>query len=158
MLQPRSIMSTGVIGLGNPLRRDDGVVMVLFDRLRSQGLPQGVELVDLGDGGFRMFHVLDDFERVVVVDAVQFGGDPGDSTVFTPEEVRSTREHRSSHDTNLLELLDMAAEFGIRPDPLVIFAIQPRDVSMGEELSPALRDRVPFLTADLEETIKELRV
>lgn len=156
MTTPGDTVQTGIIGLGNPLRGDDGVVMVLLDRLRERGVPDDVELVDLGDGGFRLLYTLEAFDSAVVVDAVTFGGDPGEHTVFTPEEVRSLGDHRSAHDANLLQLLEASAERSVHPDSLKVFAIQPADVSMGEGLSEPLEAQVPELVAALEDTIASL--
>lgn len=147
---------TGVVGLGNPLRRDDGVVMVLLESLRERGIPAGVELVDLGDGGFRLLYTLEEFERALVVDAVEFGGEPGEHAVFTPEEVRSMGDHRSAHDANLVQLLEASAERSDHPDSLRVFAIQPADQSMGEGLSDALEAQVPQLVEALEDRIASL--
>lgn len=149
-------MSTVVIALGNPLRGDDGIGNVLLNRLRERGLPADVELRDLGDGGFDVLHALADADRAVIVDAVRFGGEPGECVVFEPGEVAAIVESRGSHDSDLFELLELAAAREEAPERVVIFGVQPGDVREGEQLSDPLRAALPDLTDALVETVDDL--
>ncbi|MFW5905883.1 MAG: hydrogenase maturation protease [archaeon] len=73
-----------VVALGNPYRRDDGVGPALLEELAQRDLPD-VDLLDLGDATFELVHVLAAHDVVVIVDAVNFGGDPGEIAVFDPD-------------------------------------------------------------------------
>jgi len=149
-------MSTAVIALGNPLRGDDGIGPVLLERLRERDLSTGVELRDLGDGGFDLLHALSDADRTVIVDAVRFGGDPGEYAVFEPNDVAAVHESRGSHDSDLFELLELAAARGESPERVVLFGVQPGDVRDGEQLSASLRAVLPELADALAETVRGL--
>jgi hydrogenase maturation protease len=149
-------MRRGVIGLGNPLRGDDGIVMVLFDHLRERDLPADVDLQELGDAGFTLVHALADFDRVLVVDAVHFGGDPGDHAVFTPADVASVQSSGGSHDSDVFELVDLADQIDERPERVVIFGIQPAETGFSEGLSDPLQAAVPTLADALVDAIESL--
>ena len=149
-------MSAVVIALGNPLRGDDGIGPVLLERLRERNLPTAVELRDLGDGGFDVLHALSDADRAVIVDAVRFGGDPGEYAVFEPNDVATVHESRGSHDSDLFELLELAAAREEAPEQVVLFGVQPGDMRDGERLSDSLRVALPELTDALAESVHGL--
>ena len=158
----REAVRSGVIGLGNPLRGDDGVVPELFGRLRA---PDGgsdstdlddITLLEFGDANFRLVHALSDFDRVLIVDAVRFGGEPGDHVVFSPEEVVSRADHGGSHDSDLLELVELARYLNEASATVRIFGIQPGPMEMGPGLSDPLESRLPELLEALEDAIYEL--
>lgn len=146
----------GVIGLGNPFRGDDGVVFELFDRIEPRFEGLDVTFVDVGDGNLRLLHVIGGFDRVLVVDAVRFGGDPGDHVVFDPAEATSRRSHESSHDADLFALLELAEEMGIAPERVLVFGIEPERTEMGAGLSEPVARRLPALCEALADSVKRL--
>lgn len=148
--------SRGVIGLGNPLRGDDGVVPALFARLRDGDMPEDADLLEFGDASLRLVHALESFDRVLVVDAMRFGGEPGEYVVCTPDEVVSRTASGVSHDPDLLEVVALARELGDGPDRLRIFGIEPGPMAMGPGLSAALEARLPALESALAEAIEQL--
>ncbi|QSG10306.1 hydrogenase maturation protease [Halapricum desulfuricans] len=143
-----------VIALGNPFRMDDGVGPMLLDRLGDRELPD-VELVDLGDPGFRLIHVLGDYSSVVIVDAVDFGAEPGTFEVFDPADTGTTPAERSSHRTDVFELLEVAdAVEG--PTTVRVFGVQPESVDFGDELTDEVAAALPPATDALVEAIEGL--
>ena len=152
----QSSVRRGVIGLGNPLRGDDGVVPELFERLRTSDREFDAEFLEFGDANFRMLHALADFDRVLVVDAVRYGGEPGEHVEFTPEEVVSKTDSGGSHDSDLLELVELADRMGESADEVRIFGIQPASMEMGDGLSDPMEARLTELVAALEDSVKKL--
>jgi len=143
-----------VIALGNPFRADDGVGPTLLDRLGDRELPD-VELVDLGDPGFRLIHVLADYSSVVIVDAVDFGAEPGTFEVFDPAETETTRTDRSSHKTDVFELLEVTDAVGSQTT-VRVFGVQPKSVDFGNELTDEVSAALSPATDALVETIRTL--
>ena len=66
-----------VVCIGNDLVADDGAGMAVHAGLEESRLPAGTRLCYLGLGGIDLLEELDGEERLVVVDAVQFGSAPG---------------------------------------------------------------------------------
>ena len=143
-----------VIALGNPFRRDDGVGPILLDRLRDRELP-GTELVELGDPGFRLIHVLADYSSVVVVDAVDFGAEPGTFETFDPAETETIQEERSSHKTDVFELLAVS-DVVEDPTTVRVFGVQPKSVDFGDELTDEVAAVLSPATDALVETVRAL--
>lgn len=145
-----------VIGLGNPLRGDDGVVPVLFEDLRSTNLDASVTLLEFQDVNLRLFHALEEFDQVLLVDAVNFGGDPGDHVLFSPEQARTVGVQGGSHDLNPLKLVDLADRLDEDTATIRIFGIQPATMEPGTGLSERLGSRFPELKTSLRNAINDL--
>ena len=83
---------TLILGVGNPLRRDDGigpaVIQLLAENRDGYQIPSDIELVDGGTDGLGLIEYLKDYKKVVIIDAVETGLAPGTISVFTPEEAR----------------------------------------------------------------------
>ncbi|MBN1179661.1 MAG: hydrogenase maturation protease [Anaerolineae bacterium] len=136
-----------ILGLGNPLRGDDGVGPQIVDLLNRQALPPGVTALDGGAGGIGLLHTLEGWERVVVVDAADVGRAPGEVVRFTPERVRLAEQAEgvSIHAAGLADALAMARALDRPLPPMVIFGVQPERIGWGEGLSPAVAAALPDL-------------
>lgn len=147
----------GVIGLGNPLNKDDGIGILLIQKLQEKDLPPEVNLFDAGTSGTKILHILKDLERAILVDAVHLGKNPGEFLFFRPHEVKSLRKSKGTHDTDIMEVLKISDRLEEKPAEILIMGIQPADTSIGEELSPDLEKKLPELVENLYEEIKEFK-
>ena len=147
--------ATLVIGLGNPLRGDDGVGPRVVEELSRRELPEGVTALDEGAGGFDLLQVLEGWQRVVLVDAADIGRESGQFVRFTPDQARfaETTDSFSPHHAGLGEVLVLADILGQTLPEMTIFAVQPAEIGWREGLSPAVEAALPALTdAVLEES------
>lgn len=79
--------TTGLIGIGNPFMGDDGIGPLLIERLRASGvLDDQIRLIDGGTGGMSVVHELALLDAAVIVDAGDFGGQPGDYRIFSVQK------------------------------------------------------------------------
>lgn len=150
----------GVIGIGNPLRRDDGIGIILLEKLREnkEAFPDTIEFVDGGTGGMNLLHDLSRFDKILFIDAVRFGGKAGESKLFSYHEVISTKQPMtlSTHGDDLLAIIKLSEELGEKPHSISFFGIQPNDTSVGTTLSPELAQNIDVLVTTLTQTIKRL--
>lgn len=146
----------GIIGLGNPLKGDDGIGILLVKEIEEKSIPSNVRVFDAGTGGMKILHLLSDLEKVIIVDAIHFGGKPGESVFFEPDEVNSLSQSKSTHDTNFLDVLKISQRLEEEPEEVVIMGIEPKDVSLNESLSPELERKKPDLTEKLYERVKDM--
>ena len=108
------MMSVLVLGLGNPLRGDDGIGSRLVEELAHRGLPEDVTALDGGTGGLDLLHVLEGWKRAVIVDAADVGQEPGRFVRFTLDEARLAQatDSFSLHQAGLSEALALAEALG----------------------------------------------
>jgi hydrogenase maturation protease len=138
---------TLILGLGNPLRRDDGLGPRIVAELERLELPQSVSAIDGGIGGLGLLHYLEEWERVLVVDVAELGLQPGRYVRFTPREarLRETGAGFSVHDAGLGQAIDLGMALGRQLAEIVIYGLQPATMDWGQGLSPAVEAAVPDL-------------
>jgi hydrogenase maturation protease len=138
---------TLIIGLGNPLRGDDGVGITVARALAERMLPAGVEVVDGGTQGLGLVNVMEGRRRVILVDAANIGRAPGRFVRFALDEARLRGDDQplSVHAAGLREALLLAQALGTLPDQVVIFGIQPASVDWDDALSPEIEAALPAL-------------
>lgn len=146
---------TVVAGFGNLLMGDDGVGIHVVQALAARGLPEGVEVVDGGVASLEVLGSLLDAGRLIIVDALTGGGEPGAVYRLTPADLGPVpaKAGFSLHEFSLPQSLALLAETAVLP-PIVIYGVEPASLAMGLELSPsaagAARRVVEFIMADLE--------
>lgn len=144
-----------VIGLGNTLLRDEGVGVKCVEYLRDKGLGDGIKLVEGATLGFDMLDEIEGFEKVLIVDAVDMGKEPGHIASFDAERVLSLpcSGKFSLHEIGLVEIIQVAKRIGYDFSNVRIVGIQPYEVSRGDGLSDAIEEKLPALA---ERVLKEI--
>lgn len=146
-----------ILGLGNPLRGDDGVGPRVVAELCRQGLPEGVEAVDGGTSGLDLLYLLEGWDRVIIVDAAILGRNPGEFLRFTPEDVHLVGNlvSLSSHSAGLADTLALARALGQTLPEIIIYGIQPEQMDWEEGLSPAVEASLPRLVKEIRKQVMD---
>lgn len=132
-----------VLGIGNILLRDDGVGIRVIETLQSMRVPDGVELLDGGTAGADLLDLICHRRKLIVIDAMDADEPPGTIRRMSPDDLTGpTSPGLSLHHLGLLETLAMAAHLNAAPHEVIIFGIQPADVTTGLELSPVAANAV----------------
>lgn len=79
-----------IVGVGNRMRADDAFGPLAIDRLKeSMDLPQDWLLLDAGEVPENALGLVDKEkpDRVLLIDACDWGGQPGEVRFFTSEEI-----------------------------------------------------------------------
>lgn len=149
-----------VIGIGNPLRKDDGIGIILLQRIRQykKNLPGIIDYIDGGTGGLNLLHVLARYDFALLIDAVDFKGRPGDSRFVSLEELRNQKRpvSFSTHETDFLNVIRLSEGLDELPQEVFVFAVQPKDVSFGPTLSEEIVQKLDTLTLMLRNKIQSL--
>ena len=125
------------IGVGNVLRRDDGVGVRAAEVMANLSLPPNVEVFDGGTLGLETASIIEHRHLVVVADAIDARAEPGAVFKLTPEELLPyLNMELSLHDSHFLNALDETRLRGTAPHKVVVLAVQVGDVSFGLGLSP----------------------
>ena len=143
-------MGRFVLGIGNVLLKDEGIGCHVVHALDGLSLPD-VETIDGGTCP-DVLELVEDADKLVIVDAVRGGGMPGQIYRFRPEEVElEWKPFLSLHDMSLIDSLKlMQLRHGI--GETVIIGVEPKELNWGLELSPNLQEKMPqIIDAVLEE-------
>jgi hydrogenase 3 maturation protease len=133
-----------ILGFGNRLWRDDGVGSYIAEAL------QDCPGLDAVDGGFVPENHLEivaakNPDSILMIDAADFGGEPGEVRLLQPGDVALTGISTHAGSPQMLGKY-LEARTGAR---VALLAIQPKDTSEGDELSPEV-------SATLKELLEKL--
>jgi hydrogenase maturation protease len=147
---------TLIIGLGNTLRKDDGIGPRVVQDLANHDLPKDVEIIDGGTRGLELVTLLEGRQRVIVIDAAEIGKKPGEIERFSLGEARLLDAGRqiSVHSAGLGDALLLADALGVLPQAVVIYGIQPASLDWDPELSPELEQVIPRVVESILDELK----
>jgi len=140
-----------IVGVGNPLARDEGLGPAALARLEAEGVPPGALCFDAGTDFLASMPDWADADRLIVIDAMRAGGAPGTVYRMPLEEVEARAKaeglHLSGHDLGLVGAVRLARVTGQRIPPTVVFGVEPAEVALGEGLSDAVAAALDRLTS-----------
>lgn len=136
-----------IMGIGNRHWHDDGVGSYIAEALEDH------HDLDVVDAGFVPENHLEEValrhpDSILMVDATDFGGEPGQVRLIYPEKVAYSGV--STHAGSLRMLAEYMHER--THAPVALLAIQPGDTSAGESLSPAVSETFRDLLENLPAT------
>jgi len=142
-----------IVGVGNLLLRDEGVGIHVAKALQALDLPQSVEIIDGGTAPDLLAYV-EPGDKLIIIDAVKAGGEPGAVYRFTPEDL-NPQENRllSLHELSVIDSLQMMRLGGNEPAETIIIGIEPQEIELGTELTPALQRKIPVIVQTVLEEI-----
>ena len=138
--------------VGNVLRRDDGFGYAVAERLTD--LPDGVEVHETGIGGIALLQeLLAGCGGLIIVDAVQRGGEPG--TLFEIEpDVGEPSSVPDMHLANPDQVLAMARRMDCLPERVLLVGCEPQDADgLGQGLSPVVERAVGVAVVRITDTV-----
>lgn len=144
-----------VLGVGNILLKDEGAGVKAIEELKKLDMPANVELVDGGTLGLDLLPIIEKADRLIIIDVVKAGSEPGTIFRFSPGDIETPKEpgRMSLHQVTLLEVLSMAEMLGNKRPHTVILGIEPKEIDWGGELSAEVGKRLPDL---IELAIEEI--
>ncbi|SDJ43076.1 hydrogenase maturation protease [Aliiruegeria lutimaris] len=137
------------VGIGNPLRRDDGVGPWVAQRLNQTGLRARIWQAD----GAGLIDLFDTEAALVLIDATRSGAPPGTLTRFDAMATPLPRPlfHNSTHEFGLAEVVEIARRLGRLPARLEVIGIEGADFTPGKGLSTTVRETARRLVSALRE-------
>jgi len=129
-----------LIGVGNPLRGDDGLGPVLVQELQGR---VGATLIDAGDVPENYLGVVASAgpDVVVIVDAAELGASPGDLALMEVDELDGTS--LSTHNASLRLFVQVLLS-EVQADVFVL-GVQPASTGFGAPISPMVGATIDLL-------------
>lgn len=148
---------TAVIGLGNTLRRDDGIGIVVLESLLRLYKRDEVDYLNFGIASFDLVYRLEKYDTALLIDAIDGSFEPATLKIFEPKNIDFPLKPRvtSSHELNLTHLIHLCSTFAAKTK-VYIAGIQINDVSYQEGLSEALKAKQESLTREIDAFIASL--
>jgi hydrogenase maturation protease len=153
-------MTTLVVGLGNPLRGDDGIGPLVAEAFARSLPPDAeVEVDEVPEGGLRLMERLVGHDAAILVDALRSGEHPVGSVLRLEVDDLPTRHAASSHDLSLAAAIDLARSIGLQvPARPMIVAVEVAKVAeFSAECTPKVQGAVPAAVAAVHDCLRRLR-
>lgn len=151
-------MKALIIGVGSPIRGDDGVGIEIARRCGELFFRnEAVRTVEIGTGGLSLLDLVSGYDRVILLDAVISGSPTGTVQVFTEAELPGTVHLGAGHEADLATTLALGRKLAAQPLPrhVHIVAVEVRDITdFSEKLSPEVEAAVPEAVAAVEKLLK----
>ena len=139
-------MGTLVLGLGNLVHGDDGLGVHAIERLQKDPrVPPDVVLMDGGTQGLSLIPHIAGFRRVLVIDAIDAGRDPGTLIRLEGEAVHKLPGKPSVHQLGFADLMIALKLLDESPGEVVVIGAQPQSTEWSAELTAPLRDSLDEL-------------
>ena len=95
-----------VMGVGNYLMGDEGIGVHIANRLEKIDLPEYLDVVDGGTGGFLLMNYFDEYPNIIFVDATMDGKPPGTVSILEPKFASDFPSALSVHDVGLKDMIE----------------------------------------------------
>jgi len=152
--------------IGNIFLGDDGFGVEVAQRLvnrKTKKYPEGVQVVDFGIRGIDLaYTLLDEYDTLVLVDAVSRGGPPGtlyliepDLTGIDPEKgVVAGRAAMDAHSMDPVKVLAFARTLGARPIHTLLVGCEPVLFNESEDYAEMQMGLSEPVKAAIDEAVK----
>ena len=142
-----------ILGVGNLLLRDEGVGVHAAVNLQEFPLPDHIEVVEGGTDGFKLFHIIMEADRLIVVDCVKGGDEPGSIYRFDIDDYDHFPDiyKTSVHQISIEEVITLSGTMRTPPRTTVV-GVEPDELFMSMELSETVRSKLPKVLEIVLET------
>lgn len=142
------------MGVGNLLLKDEGVGIHVIRTLEKEELPPNVSLMDGGTGGLHLISWIQDYNRIIMVDATLDHNPPGTIRLIRPRYATDFPPLMSAHEIGLRDMIEAMILTEKLPD-IQLIVVSAEDISeVGMELTPAVEAAVPEVVEMVKQIIQ----
>ena len=144
-----------VIGVGNDFRRDDGAGRIVARKVKATAGSE-VRVMEASGEGAALMEAWRGAECALIIDASQSGAAPGAIRRLDARAQTIPREffHYSTHSFSVAEAVELARALDQLPPRLILYAIEGKDFSSGEGLSPEVAAAVEAVICRVNEELR----
>lgn len=149
-------MAVGLIGIGNILLSDEGVGVHVVRTIREKYIfsPE-IEIIDGGTLGLDLLPYFERFDKVLIVDAVNFSKEPGYVGIIEDNEIPAVLHTKLSvHHIGLADTLVAAKLMDMKLSKVSLVGIQPQSLDLRLEMTDTVSSKINTL---IDLTLKKLK-
>ena len=135
---------------------DEGIGVHLAERLGLEVLPEGVDVVDGGTGGFHLLEYFESYPNVILVDATLDTNPVGTIRKIKPKFSMDFPQAMSTHDIGMKDLVNALQILGTMP-VIDLFVVSIESIQQqGITLTPEIESVLPLLIDKIKTLMHEL--
>jgi hydrogenase maturation protease len=150
-----------VMGVGNYLMGDEGIGVHIIQEMAKKKLPEYVDILDGGTGGFLLLSCFQVYPTIIFVDATMDGKPAGTISLIRPKFASDFPSALSVHDVGLKDMVEAVYLMDKVPDihlfTVSIEEMNPMTIELNakvEAIIPELIDRIYAHAKNLHLQIK----
>lgn len=145
-----------VMGVGNYLMGDEGIGVQVIQAMEKMKLPEYIDILDGGTGGFLLLSCFEVYPTIVFVDATMDGKPAGTVSLIRPKFASDFPSALSVHDVGLKDMIEAVYLMNHVPD-IHLFTVSIEELNpMTIELSSKVNNSIPELVNKILGLAKEL--
>lgn len=135
-----------ILGLGNLLCGDDAFGVHVVEKLYSKyDFPPHVSVIDGGTQGHTLNEYVEESDKLLIFDSVDFGLEPGTLSVFQKADlpIWLSMNKLGPHQNSFSETLALASLRNNLPEEICLIGFQPQIIQFGVEIGPLALAKIP---------------
>ena len=148
---------TVILGLGNAMMSDDGIGLIIVQKLAEQVHAPDLEFKVSEKVGLNLIELLLGYDRAIIIDSIITGERaPGEIIECSLDDLPSSPRLRCPHDADFKSAVELARRTGLKmPEKILILGVEAVDIfNFTPDLSPQLAERMPEIVAEISTLIK----
>ena len=147
-----------IMGVGNYLMGDEGIGVQTIQEMAKLDLPDYVDILDGGTGGFLLLSCFEVYPTIIFIDATMDGKPAGTISLIRPKFASDFPSALSVHDVGLKDMIEAVYLMEKVPD-IHLFTISIEEINpMTLELSQKVKDSIPKLIQKILEHSEKLHL
>ena len=134
---------TLILGIGNYLLRDEGIGIHIIHILEKERLPSHISLLDGGTSGLHLLSWLQDYERIILIDATLDNNPPGTIQLIYPHHAKDFPPLMSAHEIGLQDMIEAMILTEHLPEIQLITISVQKINDIGLDLTPSIKASIP---------------
>lgn len=153
-------MNIALIGLGNILLRDEGVGVHVVNVMREKyTFSPEIEILDGGTMGLDLLPFIEGRDRIIIVDAVDFGKEPGHIGIVEDGDIPyALRSKLSVHHIGLSDVIFAIKLMDKMPPKMCLIGIQPDAIEVGLDVTETVKSRIQAIIDLTIRTLEEWNI
>ena len=150
--------STLILGIGNYLMGDEGVGVHIIQQMAGMDLPDHIDILDGGTGGFLLLGCFEAYARIIFVDATMDGKKEGSISLIKPKFASDFPSALSVHDVGLKDMIEAVYLMDNKPE-MDLFTISIKEMKpMTIDLSLKVAESIPLVINQIIDLAREMQV
>ena len=145
-----------VLGVGNYLMGDEGIGVHIIQEMVHYTLPDYLDILDGGTGGFLLLSCFEAYNTVIFIDATMDGNKEGTISLIRPHFAADFPTALSVHDVGLKDMIEAVYLMEKVPD-IYLFTVSIKELNpMTINLNDAIKKSIPDIIHQIITLSKKL--
>lgn len=132
-----------VLGLGNVLLNDEGIGVRVVNEMEKLDLPENVDVLDGGTGGFVLLSLFQEYQTMIIIDATLNDAKPGSIKVLEPKFSADFPKSMSTHELGMKDMIESAMLLEKVPKLFLVAVTVFPQQEMDMKVTPELEKQIP---------------